>query len=326
MTGETLDLSAKERFKAGERVSVATMVGNIALALAKLLAGIVGRSRAMVADAVHSASDILATAGVLASLRVSKRPADSGHPYGHGKAESVAAKLVGITLIGVGLSIALSAYRTIRTGGYGEPGVIALWAAVISIVLKEVMYQVTVATGKRIRSTAVVAEAWHHRSDALSSVGSFLGILGARLGYPVLDPVAGLVVGAFIAWMGVRIFAASVDELMDAQVDPQTIEAATRAAMSVPGVEDIHFMSTRRYGGYLYVDLRLGVAPTLSVVEGHDISVRVERAIAEACRHVTGVMVHIDPETVHSEDSEGHGGVGGVLGPSLPGDESLTRG
>ena len=254
MSGED---TREDRFKAGESVSWRGMTANLALVAFKLVAGIIGRSSAMVADAAHSASDMLATFGVIVAFRISKRPADEDHPYGHGKAEPVAAKLVGAILIVAGSGIAVEAVRRIIARDFVRPGLIALVAAVASIIVKETMYQIAATTARRIRSSALMAEALHHRSDALSSVGTFAGILGGRLGLPILDPVAGFVVAMMIIWMGLKIIRASSDELMDAQTDPETVNAVRVAAVGVGGVCDVHSVVIRKYGGDSYVDLRI---------------------------------------------------------------------
>ncbi|MGI6132485.1 MAG: cation diffusion facilitator family transporter [Bacillota bacterium] len=303
MSGED---TRDDRFKAGESVSWRGMAANLALVAFKLVAGIIGKSSAMVADAAHSASDMLATFGVIISFRISKRPADEDHPYGHGKAEPVAAKLVGAILIVAGSGIAVEAARRVIARDFVRPGLIALIAAVASIVIKETMYQVAAATASRIRSSALMAEAFHHRSDALSSVGTFAGILGGRLGLPILDPIAGFVVAVMIIWMGLRIIRASSDELMDAQTDPATISLVRTAAADVEGVCDVHSVVARKYGGDSYVDLRIGVDPSISVVMGHEIAMQVESAVRSGCPSVRGVLVHVDPESVHVDDPEGH--------------------
>ena len=297
----------EDRFRTGARVSWGNMAANLALVAFKLFAGILGKSSAMVADAAHSASDLVATSVVLMSLRVSKKPADEDHPYGHGKAEPVAAKIVGLILVAAGVAIGVDSVRKIASGSYTEPGRIALVAAILSIVVKEAMYRITAATARKIESSAVMAEALHHRSDAYSSVGTFVGILGARAGLTVLDPIAGIAVAALIVKMGLDIVKASSEELMDTQADPDTLSAVQSAVGAVEGVSDVHYLATRRYGGYAHVDLRIGVDPSISVVEGHDISVEVEQAIKDVCPHVIGVMVHVDPESVHEDDPAGHG-------------------
>lgn len=291
-----------DRYKAGERVSWGATLGNLALVAFKLIAGVVGNSAAMVADAVHSASDILATLGVIASFKISKLPPDDDHPYGHGKAESVAAKLVGVILIAAGLSIAVSAVRNIVSGSFAEPATVALVAAVVSIVTKELMYRVTAITAQRIHSSALMAEAKHHRSDAYSSIGTCIGIFGARHGLAILDPLAGLVVACFVIAMGWQTLRASAQELMDAQLDTDMLTKIGQAAMAVDGVEDIHSLAVRRYGGSYHVDLRIGADPDLSLVQSHDITIEVESAIKKMCQRVVGVLVHVDPESVHQED------------------------
>jgi cation diffusion facilitator family transporter len=295
-----------DRFREGESVSWRGMAANLALVAFKLTAGIIGHSAAMVADAAHSASDMLATLGVIVSFRISKRPADEDHPYGHGKAEPVAAKLVGAVLIVAGAGIAIEAVRSIIARDFVRPGLIALIAAVASIVVKEAMYQAAATTARRIRSSALMAEALHHRSDALSSVGTFAGILGGRLGLPVLDPIAGFIVAVMIIWMGLKIIRASSDELMDAQTDPEIANSVRAATLGVEGVCDVHSIATRRYGGDSCVDLRIGVDPSISVVMGHEIAMQVERAIRAECPSVRDVLIHVDPESVHVDDPEGH--------------------
>lgn len=296
-----------DRFAVGERTSWGAALGNLGLVIFKLIAGLLGHSAAMVADAMHSASDMLASLGVIASFRISKRPPDEDHPYGHGKAESVAAKLVGVILIMAGLSIGLSAIRSILSGTYEEPGRIALVAAVVSIVTKEIMYQVVAANARRIHSSALLAEAWHHRSDAYSSIGTGIGIFAARHGWPILDPVAGLVVALLIIFIGWRTLRSSAQELMDARVDEEMLSVLRQATLDVEGVHDIHSLAARRYGGSYYVDLRIGADSHLTLEEGHGISMQVEKAIKRQCGRVVGVLVHVDPESVHRDDPNGEG-------------------
>jgi cation diffusion facilitator family transporter len=296
-----------DRFGIGERASWGAALGNLGLVIFKLVAGLLGHSAAMVADAMHSTSDILASLGVIASLRISKRPADEGHPYGHGKAESVAAKLVGITLLVAGFSIGFSAIKSILAGTYVKPGMIALVAAIVSVVTKEAMYQVVAATARRIHSSALLAEAWHHRSDAYSSIGTGIGIFAARHGWPILDPIAGLVVALLIASIGWKTLRSSAQELMDAQVDEEILCALRQTTLDVEGVHDIHTIAARRYGGSYYVDLRIGADSHLSLEEGHEIAMQVEIAIKRQCERVVGVLVHVDPESVHRNDPAGDG-------------------
>ncbi len=289
----------EERFRKGERVSWMGIWGNVALTIFKALAGILGRSQAMVADATHSLSDIATTTFVLLSLKISKKPVDETHPYGHGKIEAIAAGLVGSLLGAAGVAILLSAIRSISVGVSRIPGAIALVAAITSIVVKEGMFQYTARVGRKLHSPAVMASAWHHRSDALSSVAALVGIGGARLGYPILDPLAGAGVSLFIIKMGYDITVESFHHIMDTAPGENILRRITGIAEEVEGVEHVHEIKARRMGQYLLVDLKLEVDPKITVATGHTIASEVRHKIMGEMDNVADVMVHVNPYKRH---------------------------
>lgn len=284
-----------ERYQMANRVSWTTMIGNIILTAIKAGVGMLSNSSALMADALHSASDIATTVVVLYSMRISELPPDPEHPYGHGRAESIGAKVLSVILVIAGMSMGLSSVRQLTSGAYAAPGSIALWAVLLSIVTKEVMYRYTVAVGKKINSPALVADALHHRSDAFSSVAAFFGILGATWGFPVLDPLAAAVVAIFVVKMGIDVFRSSLDELMDAQVHGTIQEEVHERVSGIHGVEHIDDVRVRQYGPHYVVDLKVSVDKQLTVEEGHDIAARVKGTLREALPSVGDVFVHINP-------------------------------
>ena len=283
------------RYQMARRVSWNTMIGNILLTVVKAGVGIISGSSALVADALHSASDIATTVVVLYSMRIATLPPDPEHPYGHGRAESIGAKVLSVILVLVGLSMGVSSIRQLWAGTYAIPGRLALWAILLSIVVKEGMYRYTVAVGKKINSTALVADALHHRSDAFSSVAAFVGVIGARLGYPVFDPLAAAVVAVFIVKMGIQIFRSSLDELMDAQVHGNLRAEVHQYATGIPGVQHVDEVRIRRYGPQYIVDLKVSVDRHLTVREGHEIAAHVKGKLRDSLPFVGDVLVHVNP-------------------------------
>ena len=211
--------------KVANRVSMVSIVGNIALALGKLLAGIIAHSNAMISDAVHSASDVFSTIVVIIGIRLASKESDKNHPYGHERLECVAAIVLAMVLFITGLGIGMEALKNILSGNYNElqiPGMLALIAAIVSIVSKEAMFWYTKINARRIDSSALMADAWHHRSDAFSSVGALIGIAGARLGFPIMDSIASLVIFVFIIKAAYDIFRDAVDKMVDHSCDDET--------------------------------------------------------------------------------------------------------
>lgn len=291
-----------QHYKEGEKVTVACIWGNVLLVLAKGAAGIIGGSKAMVADAIHSASDVLATLVVLFSIKIAKRPSDDSHHYGHGKIEPIAAMVVGLFLAVAGIYILEGAAVTIRNNSYTAPQAIALYAAIVSIAVKEAMFRWAYSVGKKLNSDSIIANAWDHRSDAYSSVGTLVGIggsmLGRRLGIhwlQILDPVAGGVVALFILKISWDIMRDSVKGLMDGAPDPEIMQKAETLAMNVEGVERVPWVKGRFMGPFLLIDMTIEVNANETVQRGHDIASQVKKCIQNSIPNVGEVLIHINP-------------------------------
>ncbi|SHH61504.1 cation diffusion facilitator family transporter [Clostridium intestinale] len=284
-----------EDYKLGTKVSVITMIINIVLSILKLIAGIIGRSSAMIADSVHSASDVFTTVIVIVGLKISSKKADREHPYGHERLESISAKLISEALILVGLVIGYKSALNLYNGNLVIPGRVALFAALLSIVVKEAMYWYTIITARKIRSISMEGDAWHHRSDAFSSIGTFIGILGARFGYIFLDPLAGIIVSLLIIKVGIDLYKRAVKELIDSAADDEVINKIKNNVLSISRVKEIKNLKTRIFGNKIYVDIEVYVNEELSVREGHDIAELVENSIENEIDTVKHCMVHIEP-------------------------------
>ena len=276
---------------------------NITLTIAKLLAGIFGRSAAMVADGVHSLSDLLTDAIVLIFTHISSKGKDRDHSFGHGKFETMATLIISVILIVVGAKLMEGGIRSIVDVANGKdlqkPGYIALIAAIVSIVLKELLYHWTAKVGKSTNSPAVTANAWHHRSDALSSIGSLIGIGGAIIlgqKWTILDPVASCGISIAIIVVAVKMAIPSLNELLEASL-PEAIENEIIAtASSVKGVKDVHNLKTRRNGISAIIDAHIVVDPSISITEAHDIATEVEDALSRKLGNETQVSIHIEPD------------------------------
>lgn len=275
---------------------------NVVLTVFKILAGVLGRSSAMIADGVHSLSDLLSDVVVLVFTRISSKGQDRDHSFGHGKFETLATLIISILLVAVGANLLSSGVRNIIGVINGEilerPGYVALVAAVVSIVAKEIIYHATVRTGRKTGSTAVIANAWHHRSDAFSSVGSLIGIGGALvLGYKwtVLDPLASCVISVAIIVVAVKMAMPSLAELLEASLPEEIEDEILATASSVEGVNDVHELKTRRNGMSFIIDAHIAVDPDISVVEAHDIATNVENALRERYGRETQINIHVEP-------------------------------
>lgn len=284
-----------EDYKLGTKVSVITMIINLLLSILKLIAGIIGRSSAMIADSVHSASDVFTTVIVIVGLKISSKKADREHPYGHERLESISAKLISEALILVGLAIGYKSALNLYNGNLVIPGRVALFAALLSIATKEGMYWYTIITARKIRSISMEGDAWHHRSDAFSSIGTFIGILGARFGYTFLDPLAGIIVSLLIIKVGIDLYKRAVKELIDSSADDEVIDKIKNNVLSISRVKEIKNLKTRIFGNKIYVDIEVYVNEELSVREGHDIAELVENSIENEIDMVKHCMVHIEP-------------------------------
>ena len=280
------------------KVSRQSIAVNLLLSLGKLAAGIFGRSAAMVSDAVHSASDVFSTLIVMAGLHLARQAEDSDHEYGHERLECVAAILLSVVLAVTGGVIGISGIKHILSmegGRTAVPGLMALWAAVISISVKEGMYWYTRRAAKKCGSAALMADAWHHRSDALSSVGSLIGIAGARLGVPVLDPVASLVICLFILKAAFDIFRDAVGKLTDRAASPGLERHMGALVVEQEGVRRLDLLKTRQFGSRIYVDVEFSADGSQSLVDAHAIAQRVHDRIEAEFPAVKHCMVHVNP-------------------------------
>lgn len=284
--------------KQAMKVSLVSIIGNFILTALKLLAGIVAHSGAMISDAIHSASDVFSTFVVIIGIKISSKESDKDHPYGHERLECVAAIVLATILAATGLGIGYSAAGKIAGGDYARlevPGILALLAAILSIVVKEAMYQYTRIYAKRYDSSALMADAWHHRSDALSSVGALIGIAGARMGFPVLDPIASLIICFFIEKAAYDIFMDAVNKMVDKACDEETEAELRRCAMEQSGVLGIDLLHTRVFGNKIYVDIEIRADGEQSLREAHRIAEHVHDSIENTFPKVKHIMVHVNP-------------------------------
>ncbi|MBQ6722856.1 MAG: cation transporter [Clostridia bacterium] len=281
-----------------DRLSRVGIFGNILLAAFKLFAGIFGKSGAMVSDAVHSLSDVFATLIAWIGVRLSRRAEDAEHPYGHERLECVASLLLGLILAGTGIGIGWSGIRKLSgEGGSIEiPTLLPLIAAVISIVVKEGMYRYTMHYAKALDSAAFKADAWHHRSDAISSVGSFIGIGLAKLGLPFMDPVASIIICLLILKVAFDISRDAVYKMLDTSCDNIFEQRLRTFIGSQDGVGRIDLLRTRQFGNRIYVDLEIAVKPDISLRDAHGIAERVHSAVEQEFPNVKHVMIHVNPE------------------------------
>lgn len=283
------------------RVSTVSIIANAVLTVFKLLAGVLAHSGAMISDAVHSASDVFSTIVVMVGIRISRKESDKDHPYGHERMECVAAIVLATILAATGLGIGYTAISQIMGGDVSTlaaPGVLALIAAVISIVVKEAMYQYTRINAKRIDSGALMADAWHHRSDALSSVGALIGIGGARLGFPILDPVASAVICLFIEKAAYEIFMDAIDKMVDKACDEETESALKDCAMAQEGVLGVDLLHTRVFGNKIYVDIEIRADGEETLRRAHETAERVHDSIEKNFPKVKHIMVHVNPDAI----------------------------
>lgn len=284
--------------KTAVRVSAVSIVGNILLSLFKLLAGIFAHSGAMVSDAVHSASDVISSIIVIIGVKLSARDSDDDHPYGHERLECVAAIVLAVILLITGIFIGSSAVENIAAGNYEElaiPGVLALVAAISSIVVKEAMFHYTKYYAVKLDSGAVMADAWHHRSDALSSVGALIGIAGSRMGLPVLDSVASLVICLFIVKAAYDIFKDAVDKMVDHSCDKETEQALRDCVLAQEGVLGVDMLTTRVFGNKIYADIEISADGSKTLRESHAIAEKVHSTIEQQFPKVKHIMVHVNP-------------------------------
>lgn len=293
-----------QREKEIRNITIWGAMVNIALTIGKIIAGIYGKSAAMMADGVHSLSDLFSDVVVLVFTHISSKEKDRHHSFGHGKFETLATLIVSVILVTVGARLMSGGIESIidffKGGVLPQPGYIALVAAAVSIAAKEILYHATIRTGKKTGSTVVIANAWHHRSDALSSIGALVGIGGSIvLGekWAILDPLASCAISVAVIVVAVRMAIPSLAELLETSL-PEDIEAEIiSTASAVNGVKDIHELKTRRNGMSFIIDAHIVVDPEISIVEAHDIATDVEEALRERYGRQTQLSIHIEPDT-----------------------------
>ncbi len=290
------------RVKEAKRITWLGFYFNLFLSLGKILAGWFGKSSAMLADGVHSLSDFFTDAVVLLFIGISGKEEDKGHSYGHGKFETFATLIISVVLLLVGFGICWQGIMKIYSSLSGEeiarPSIVALVFAIISIVVKEILFRITIKVGKRIDSDAVIANGWHHRSDAFSSIGTTVGIAGAIfLGskWRILDPIASIIVSVFIVIAGIKILIPAVKELLESSLPDEIEERMTQIINSTEGVKGMKNLKTRKNGDNYIINVTIKVNPTLTVVEAHDIATGVEQALNMSCNKNIQSSVHVEP-------------------------------
>ncbi|MDD4141981.1 MAG: cation diffusion facilitator family transporter [Bacteroidales bacterium] len=292
-----------DREKSIYRVTIGGFIVNVVLTVGKLFAGIVGRSGAMLADAIHSLSDFMTDLAVLVLVKKSSKPKDDSHDYGHGKYETLATVLIGIALFAVGVCLMINSIQKIVGFYHGEelssPGIIALVAAFVSIVAKEILFWITSSVGKKVNSQAVIANAWHHRSDALSSVATLLGIGGAIfLGgkWKVLDPIAALIVSALIIGVAYKLFKPGLDELLESSLPQEMEDEIISEVMKInDGIADPHNLKTRRIGQNIAIEMHIRLKSDMTVQESHEITREIEKRLKAKYGEGTLIAIHVEP-------------------------------
>lgn len=288
--------------KEGMKVSVISIIGNVFLFIFKFIAGIIGKSNAMISDSIHSLSDVLSTIVVMIGLKLASKKEDVSHPYGHERIECVASFILAIFLFITGLGIGWMGIKTIFFENYSEiktPTLIALIAAIISIITKEAMYWYTRGVAKRIKSDALMADAWHHRSDALSSIGSLIGIGGAMMGFKLLDSIASIIICFCIIKVSYDIFMDSVDKMVDKACNSDFINKICDLVLSTNGVLNIDLIKTRLFGNKIYIDLEIAANQDLTLKEAHEIAQEVHDNIENNYEDVKHCMVHVNPKEIN---------------------------
>lgn len=280
------------------KVSLVSIIGNLILSAIKFIAGVLAHSGAMISDAVHSSSDVFSSIVVIIGVKISAKESDKEHPYGHERLECVAAIVLATILAITGLAIGYVAITKILRGNYDEltvPGSLALVAAVLSIICKEAMYWYTRYYAKKIDSSALMADAWHHRSDALSSIGALIGIGAAMLGFPVMEPVASLVITLFICKAAFEIFKDATDKMVDKACDEEFEAEIESLVQSQKGVLGVDLLQTRMFGNKIYVDVEIVADGEISLIEAHDIAENVHNVLEDTYPKIKHIMVHVNP-------------------------------
>lgn len=289
----------KNNEKIAIKVSVISIILNCLLTLIKFISGVISKSSAMISDSVHSLSDVLSTFVVIIGVKISNKKADSNHPYGHERIECVSAIILSGMLFIIGALIGINGIKNVtNSSNLVMPGVLALIASIISIISKEAMYQYTIRVSKKINSAALKADAWHHRSDALSSIGSFIGILGSRLGFKIFDPLASVIISLCIIKVSIDIFKDAIDKMVDKSCDKEVIDKVISVIEKNESVKNIDDIKTRQFGNKAYVDVEISVDENLLLKDAHKIAEEIHDSVENEINIVKHCMVHVNPYEV----------------------------
>lgn len=286
----------KNNEKIAIKVSVISIILNCLLTLIKFISGVISKSSAMISDSVHSLSDVLSTFVVIIGVKISNKKADSDHPYGHERIECVSAIILSGMLFIIGALIGINGIKNVtNSSNLVMPGVLALIASIISIISKEAMYQYTIRVSKKINSAALKADAWHHRSDALSSIGSFIGILGSRLGFKIFDPLASVIISLCIIKVSIDIFKDAIDKMVDKSCDKEVIDKVISVIEKNESVKNIDDIKTRQFGNKAYVDVEISVDENLLLKDAHKVAEEIHDSVENEINIVKHCMVHVNP-------------------------------
>lgn len=289
----------KNNEKIAIKVSIISIILNCLLTLIKFISGVISKSSAMISDSVHSLSDVLSTFVVIIGVKISNKKADSDHPYGHERIECVSAIILSGMLFVVGALIGINGIKNVtNSSNLVMPGVLALIASIISIISKEAMYQYTIRVSKKINSAALKADAWHHRSDALSSIGSFIGILGSRLGFKVFDPLASVIISLCIIKVSIDIFKDAIDKMVDKSCDKEVIDKVISVIEKNESVKNIDDIKTRQFGNKAYVDVEISVDENLLLKDAHKVAEEIHNSVENEINIVKHCMIHVNPYEV----------------------------
>ena len=282
--------------KEGLKVSIITLIVNIILSVIKLLAGVFGKSSAMISDAVHSVSDVISTFIVIIGLKISNKNSDLEHQYGHERYENVASIILSFLLFATGIIIGIDGIKNIYNNTFKTPTLIALLSAILSIIVKEWMYWYTIRVAKKYNSDSLKADAWHHRSDAISSIGSLIGIGFAMKGFLYMDVIASIIISILIIKIAVDIFIESIKKMIDSSCDSETIEKIEKVVLKTKGVIEIESLKTRLFGNKIYIDIEVSANKSISFEESHKIAHKVHDRVEKNIENVKHCMVHINPK------------------------------
>ena len=284
------------RYDESNKITVISILLNIGLTILKILAGILGNSTAIIADGLHSASDIITSIGILIGNKISRKPRDDEHQYGHEKAESLVSFILAAVLIGIALKIGYDGFKDlINIKNILVPNALPLVVALISIAVKEYQYQITIRVAKKINSSSLKADAWHHRSDAFSSIAAFIGIGGAMLGFKILDPIASIIVAIVVIKVGIEILKSACDELMDSSISKEDIREIKSLIDNNKKIYGIKDFKSRKYGSIAYIDMSIFIDKSKTLEEAHDIADNLEHSIISNLNYIKEINIHTEP-------------------------------